>query len=297
MRSLLWVDRVVGSAMTLRELYNRLTAAAKPIYGEAEAQQIARMIMEEREGFSWQKLVSDPQSECEVSDIDKIEREIGESRPVQYIIGEAEFCDFRLVVREGVLIPRPESEELIRWIVSEHLTDRQLRIMDVGTGSGALAISLSRTFANSRVLAVDLSDEALAIARENVERLAPSVELLKGDALVGVECSLAEGKEFDIVVSNPPYIPQSELSQMRDNVVKHEPHLALFVPDDDPLIFYRAIAKSAIKLLKKGGKLYFEIHEIFAQETMVMLREMGYVDVRLRLDINDKARMICAQRE
>ncbi len=287
----------IEQEMTIRELYNRLWSAAKPIYGEAEAMQIARMIMEEREGIEWHKVASDPQAECEMSDLDVVEREIGESRPVQYIIGEAEFCDFRLVVGEGVLIPRPESEELIRWIVSEHLTDRSLRVMDVGTGSGALAIALSRALGSSRVVAIDVSQEARAIARDNIERLAPSVELLEGDALAGVEHSVADGEEFDIIVSNPPYIPQNEMSQMRDNVVKHEPHIALFVPDDDPLLFYRTIAQSAKKLLRGGGKLYFEIHEAFAHETMAMLSEMGYAEVRLRLDIIDKARMVCAQRE
>ncbi len=281
--------------MRRRELYNRLIASAEPIYGTNEARQIARMIMEEREGISWQMLASDPEAECEVSDIDleQLEREISENRPVQYIIGEAEFCDFRLTVREGVLIPRPESEELIRCVVSEQGSGR--RILDVGTGSGALAIALSRALSPSEVTAIDISDEAIAIASKNILLLSPTVQILKGDALAGVE-RVVDG-EFDVIISNPPYIPQSEIAIMRDNVTKHEPHLALFVPDHDPLIFYRAIAKSAQKLLRSGGKLYFEIHENFAEETARMLREMSYADVRIRLDINDKARMICAQKE
>ncbi len=281
--------------MTLRELYNRLVAAAQPIYGDGEAQQIARMIIEEREGLLWQMIISDPQTECEIADIEQIEREIRESRPVQYIVGEAEFCDFRLTVREGVLIPRPESEELIRWIVSEH--EAKQRVIDVGTGSGALAIALSRALAPSQVVAVDISDAAIAIATENAKRLAPTVTFLKGDALAGVEHAVTTDDKFDIIVSNPPYIPQSEVALMRDNVVKHEPHLALFVPDNDPLIFYRAIAQSAQILLRSGGKLYFEIHENFAIETSHMLQDMGYMDVRIKADINDKARMICAQKE
>ncbi len=275
------------------ELYNTLKRAAERIYNKNEAMQIARMIMDERYGVSWHTIASDPQAECKAEDVEQVIREIESSRPVQYIIGEAEFCDFRLTVREGVLIPRPESEELIRWIVSEHTPER--RILDIGCGSGALSIALNRALTPSQVVAVDISEEAVTIARANCDKLSPSVEIVLGDALMGVE-SIVEG-EFDIILSNPPYIPQSEIEIMQDNVVCHEPHLALFVADDDPLIFYSAIGRSAQKLLRHGGKLYFEIHERFAEEVSQLLSELGYIDIRVRLDINDKARMICAQKE
>lgn len=266
------------------------------VYPEREASQIARMILEEILGVSRTELLLHGDAECTLELMDEICEELRAGRPIQYIIGEADFCDFRLKVREGCLIPRGESEELVRWIASEAKGAKGApRILDIGVGSGALSIALSRTIAGSQVVGVDISDEAIEIARENCEHLAPGVTIKKGDALQGVEKSV-EG-EFDIILSNPPYIPKSECSQMRINVTEHEPHLALFVPDDDPLIFYRSIARSAQRLLRTGGKLYFEIHEIFATEMEQMLRAEGYTTIRHKRDINDKPRMICAQRE
>ncbi len=281
--------------MTRRELYTNMCRLAKPIYGDCEASQIARMIAEELLGWSRMDMLLSPNEECgvETAAAERILREIEAGRPVQYIIGEADFCDLRFIVREGVLIPRPESEELIRWIVSEASGDEQ--ILDVGTGSGALAIALKTALPDSSVTALDISSEARAIATENRDRLAPEVEIIAGDALRGVEHYT--DREYDIIVSNPPYIPRSEEQDMRINVTKYEPHLALFVEDDDPLIFYREIARSAQKLLSARGHLYYEIHENFALETKAMLHREGYAKVEIRDDINDKARMICAQRE
>lgn len=281
--------------MTRRELYKEMRRLAEPIYGAREATQIARIIAEERLGWSRMDLILSPEEGCGISDeqAQQILDQIAEARPVQYIVGEAEFCDFRVVVREGALIPRPESEELVRWIVSDNKQSSG-RILDIGTGSGALAIALARSLPRYEVEALDLSQEALSIARENGLRLAPRVEFVRGDVLQGVENYL-DGY-YDIIVSNPPYIPQGEESQMRINVTKYEPHMALFVPDDDPLLFYRAIARSAQGLLTSGGSLYFEIHEGYAIETREMLRSEGYSSVEIRQDINDKARMICAQR-
>ncbi len=279
--------------MRRRELLKHIATLCEPIYGRLEALQIARMVLEEVCGVSRTELLLSPDEECSIEANDKICRDLAAGRPVQYVIGEAEFCDMRISVREGVLIPRPESEELVRWIVSE--TTNGARILDIGTGSGALAIAISRAIESSKVTALDISDEALKIARENIERLAPNVELIKGDALRGVEHYTSD--KFDVILSNPPYIPQSEASAMRINVTEHEPHLALFVPDDDPLIFYRRIAQSAQKLLSKSGKLYFEIHETLHREMEDMLKTEGYTRVETRLDINDKPRMICAQRE
>lgn len=278
--------------MRRRELLSHLTNLAEPIYGRQEATQIARMILEEVAGLSYTQLVVDPDAECEVEGLERIECEIAAGRPIQYIIGEADFCGLRIAVREGVLIPRPESEELISWIAGDSMGSE--RILDIGTGSGALAIALSCSLPDAEVTALDISDEALQIARENGARLAPKVSFTKGDALKGVE-NFVEG-EFDIIVSNPPYIPQREEAEMRKNVVDFEPHLALFVPDNDPLLFYREIAISATKLLKEGGKLYYEIHENFANETAQMLCAEGFVEVEIRRDINDKARMICAKK-
>ncbi len=279
--------------MKRRELLNHLTSLGEEIYGRREAMQIARMILEEVGGVGRTELLLHPDEECPIKNLELIEQQIKEGRPIQYIIGEADFCDFRLSVREGCLIPRPESEELVSWIVSE--CDRGAKILDVGVGSGALSIALSRMVEGSDVTGLDISDEAIAIATENRDRLAPKVKIIKGDALRGVENYVEHG--FDLILSNPPYIPQSEITQMRINVTRYEPHLALFVADDDPLIFYRTIARSALKLLKPKGRLYFEIHENYADEMLQMLTSEGFGDIRTRLDINDKPRMICAQRE
>ncbi|MFI3247539.1 MAG: peptide chain release factor N(5)-glutamine methyltransferase [Rikenellaceae bacterium] len=278
--------------MGRRELLNHLTSLAEPIYGRGEATQIARMILEEVGGVSYTQIIADPDAECEIKELERIEREITACRPIQYIIGEADFCGFRVAVREGVLIPRPESEELIEWVVSEATGSE--RILDIGTGSGALSIALSSALPQSDVTAIDISKEALEIARQNGALLAPKVKFVEGDALRGVE-NYVEG-EFDIILSNPPYIPQCEQVAMRKNVVDFEPHLALFVPDNDPLLFYREIARSAKGLLSKGGKLYYEIHENFAEQTAQMVKEEGFKEVEIRRDINDKARMICAKR-
>lgn len=268
---------------------------AKPIYGDREASQIARMISEELLGWSRMEMLLSQDEECGVSEesAERILREIGSGRPVQYIIGESDFCDMRFKVREGVLIPRPESEELVRWIVSDSVGGCG-SILDIGTGSGALAIALSRQLPNYAVTALDVSREAIGVAQENCARLSPRVEIIEGDALRGVE--LYTSQSYDIILSNPPYIPRSEEVDMRINVTGYEPHLALFVPDDDPLIFYRQIARSAQKLLSSGGRLYYEIHENFADATKLMLENEGFARVEIRLDINDKARMICAQR-
>ncbi len=265
----------------------------EPIYGRREAAQIARMVLEEICGVSRTELLLSPNDEALLENFDEVCRDVAAGQPIQYIIGEADFCDFRIGVREGVLIPRPESEELVRWIVSDIEGGR--RLLDIGTGSGALSIALSRLIEGAEVTAIDISDEALKIAAENIAKLAPTVQLIKGDALAGVEL-IVDG-EFDVILSNPPYIPLSEATEMRVNVTEHEPHLALFVPDNDPLIFYRKIALSALKLLAPNGKLYFEIHERLSTEMESMLREVGYKRVLCRLDINDKPRMICAQRE
>ena len=197
-----------------------------------------------------------------------------------------------LTVREGTLIPRPETEELVEWIATE--CDEGAKILDIGTGSGAIAIALSREVENSRVWAMDISHDALAIARENGKRHAPNVSFVEGDALADFDTLFNE--QFDVVVSNPPYIPQSDVEQMRKNVLDYEPSTALFVPDNDPLLFYRSIAQTAKKILKPEGRLYFEIYELLATEMIQMLEGAGYNDVTLREDFRGKPRMICATR-
>jgi release factor glutamine methyltransferase len=275
---------------TRREIYNLLYSVANELYDTNEARQIAEMLTLSKGNISRNDLIVEPNRELVVSNIESVVAELRGWRPVQYIIGYADFRDMNLEVKEGVLIPRPETEELVEWIVAE--TRDNASILDIGTGSGAIAIALNREIKNSRVWAMDISHEALNIARGNGKRYAPDVTFVEGDALC--DFSTLFDNKFDVVVSNPPYIPQADIVSMRKNVVDYEPATALFVPDNDPLLFYRSIAQTSKKMLNKGGILYFEIYELLAQEMVAMLADEGYSDITLREDFRGKPRMICA---
>lgn len=275
---------------TRREIFNILYKTAEPLYGEQEARQIAELIILSKGGISRNEFIIEPNKELIIKDFESILSQLKSWRPVQYIIGKADFYDMELAVSEGVLIPRPETEELVEWIASESAPEATL--LDIGTGSGCIAIALSRAIDRSRVWAMDISTKALDIARRNGEKYAPAVRFIEGDALS--DFSPLFDSQFDVVVSNPPYIPASDISLMRPNVAEHEPESALFVPDADPLLFYRAIATTAKLLLRSGGKLYFEIYENLANQMIEMLENLGYCNIILRQDFRDKPRMICA---
>lgn len=277
---------------TRREIFNLIAHTIEPLYGMDEARQIAEMIILAKGNISRNDLIIEPNKELVIEELENILEELKRWRPVQYIIGHADFCDMSLKVKEGVLIPRPETEELVEWIASE--SKAEASILDIGTGSGCIAIALSKAIKNSRVWAMDISTKALEIASINGQLYAPEVRFIEGDALK--EFDRLFDTKFDVVVSNPPYIPQSDISLMRANVTEHEPETALFVPDNDPLLFYRAIAQRAQHLLNEGGKLYFEIYEALAKEMIAMLEEEEYKDIILREDFRGKPRMICATR-
>lgn len=273
-----------------REIFRALTEAGAELYGEAEARQIAEMVLESR-GVSRNMLLVEPNEPLDFPDLEDIINDISAWRPVQYIIGSAEFAGVDFEVSDAVLIPRPETEELVDWIASE--VGDSASILDVGTGSGCIAIALSRAVSGSSVCALDISADALAVARRNGAKYAPDVRFVEGDALS--DFSVLFPEKFDAVVSNPPYIPDSDRELMRRNVTDYEPHTALFVPDNDPLLFYRSIARTARKMLKSKGKLYFEIYESLAEEMQTMLRSEGYDEIVVREDFRGKPRMICAK--
>ena len=277
---------------TRREIFLRLRDVASELYGADEGRQIAEMIVLAKGGISRNDLLVEPNKELEINDIDRVIAELREWRPVQYIIGTASFDDMELEVSEGVLIPRPETEELVEWVASE--APCGAKIVDVCTGSGCIAVALSRRVKQSRVWGIDISKEALSIARRNAEKYAPTIELVEGDALVDFSQLIDE--EVDVVVSNPPYIPNSDRKFMRRNVTEHEPSIALFVEDDDPLLFYRSITRTALRMLRSGGKLYFEIYENYATEMVDMLVAEGFVNVVVREDFRAKQRMVCAEK-
>lgn len=276
---------------TRREIFLQLRDIASELYGEEEGRQIAEMIVLAKGAITRNELLIEADKELEIKDIDTIIAQLREWRPVQYIIGVASFDDMDLEVGEGVLIPRPETEGLVGWIASE--AQQSAKIVDVCTGSGCIAIALRRRLSNSRVWGIDISKEALNIARRNAQKFAPSVEFIEGDAL-GDFSQCVDGK-VDVVVSNPPYIPISHRELMRPNVTEHEPSIALFVDDNDPLLFYCLIARRARTMLHKGGKLYFEIYEDFADEMRVMLSSEGYSNIVVREDFRGKQRMVCAE--
>ena len=276
--------------MTIRQIIHYIRDAVEPLYGLREAEAVARMVVCDRLSFNLSQLVAHYDDECELPDVEKIVVELRRGRPVQYVLGRAEFCELQFEVAEGVLIPRPETEELVYHIVET--APRGARILDIGTGSGAIAIALAKLVQDAEVLAVDISTDALAIARRNAEQLGAKVEFVEADALG----DLSHLGEFDIIVSNPPYIPQSDIVDMRKNVVDFEPHTALFVPDDDILKFYRATAENALRMLRADGSLWFEIYERTGEAICAMLSEKGFSYNEIIEDANAKPRMIWSRR-
>ena len=276
--------------MTIRLTIHTIRDAVEPLYGLREAESVARMVVCEKLGYNLSQLVAHYDEECEIEDIERVTEELRSGRPVQYVLGRAEFCEMEFEVAEGVLIPRPETEELVYRIAET--AKRGVRILDVGTGSGAIAVSLAKLVNESEVVAVDISREALTIARRNAERLGAKVAFIEADALG----DLSALGEFDIIVSNPPYIPQSDIVDMRRNVVDYEPHTALFMPDNDILCFYRATAENGQKMLREGGSLWFEISERAGEKVCSMLREKGFSQTELFEDANAKPRMVWSRR-
>jgi release factor glutamine methyltransferase len=271
---------------TRRETVRRIASAIGSIYDPREADAVAREVVCRALAVDFSHLVADYDTECSIANLDALIEELCAGRPVQYVTGVAEFCEMDFVVREGVLIPRPETEELVA-LVAGCVSDGA-RILDVGTGSGAIAVSLARRVRDARVTAVDISDVALEVARENARKNHVQVEFVKMDAL-GDMSSLGE---FDAIVSNPPYVPQSDRESMHCNVREYEPPTALFVPDNDPLLFYRSIAENARCMLVDGGVLGFEIYELYGEQMCAMLRDRDFRDVEIVKDANLKDRMV-----
>lgn len=276
--------------MTVRESIRTIEQAVSPLYDAAEATAIARLVVSRKCGYTFSQLVLHYDDECQIENFDNIVNQLAAASPVQYVLGVAEFCDLEFEVCEGVLIPRPETEELVSQVVADSRAD--MRILDVGTGSGAIAVSVAKMSVGTEVVAVDISDVALTIASRNAAKCGVKVEFCKADALG----DMTHLGQFDIIVSNPPYIPQSDIARMNKNVVDFEPHTALFVADNDALCFYRSIAQNGLAMLKSGGGLYFEIYEEYGQAVKDMLESMGYSDVQVVKDVFGKDRMVWSRR-
>jgi len=209
-------------------------------------------------------------------------------KPIQYILGVTEFYNLNFKIHPGVLIPRPETEELVQWVLSDH-KDGFYRILDIGSGSGCISVSLAKNMNGSTVFAADISEDALSLTKENSKLNNVDLQIIYLDIL----SSNDQFKEkFDIIISNPPYVTEREKELMHKNVLDFEPHKALFVPDNDPLLFYRNIAQFALTHLNKNGKLYFEINEQFGKDIAEMLEKFEFHEIQIKKDINGKDRMI-----
>lgn len=275
---------------TRRDITTRLEAAIGSLYVPREARNIALTAIAELAQLPWSALLSDPDAELEAPWFDRVVAELTAGRPLQYVTGTAEFLGRRFAVSEGVLIPRPETEELVAWIVRDERHAR--RLLNVGTGSGCIAATLALELPETDVFAADLSERALAMAATNCRTLGASVTLRQADALSDLAGRFPE--TFDTIVSNPPYVPASDRMTMHPNVRDYEPAEALFVPDDDPLRFYRAIAQAGKTMLAPGGKLYFEIYHTAAESLHQLLVREGYTNIVVREDMNRKPRMVCS---
>ena len=278
--------------MTYRQLWQRLV----PVYGKGEAQAIARLIYEVRYGLTLSDLLMGRDSNVPQDELEQIAIRLERQEPVQYILGQAEFCGRTFVVNKHVLIPRPETAELCQWIVLGNGLQGCKKILDIGTGSGCIAITLAAEMPKAEVTAWDISEEALKVAEENAKRTNVHVKFEQVDILHLPSSILHLTSAFDLIVSNPPYICNKERETMETNVLEHEPHTALFVPDDNPLLFYRAIAQYGQTALKEGGWLYFEINPLYAEPIREMLSKMSYHDIEIKGDQYGKQRMIRAKK-
>ena len=280
---------------TYQEFWQSLT----PLYDAGEAQAIVRTVLDVEYGMTLTDIICGKVNELssdEERNLEEIIARLQNGEPVQYVLGEADFAGRTFHVEPGVLIPRPETAELCQWIeedVSSLEADERKQILDICTGSGCIAITLGLTIPNSEVTGWDISEDALRIAQGNVEMLKTgNVRIEYQDALMLPKAAEAA----DIIVSNPPYICEKEKADMEKNVLEHEPSIALFVPDEDPLKFYRAIAEYASSALKSEGALYFEINPIYEKETREMLEELGFKDIETKEDAFGKKRMMKAKK-
>ena len=281
--------------MTLTDLAKRLTS----YYDIQEARGIVRLLLSDLYGMSLTDIcvgALDRLTEKQTQQIEDAMLRLEKGEPVQYVTGKAHFCDRTFLVSPSVLIPRPETELLCQLIADNDQAvtgNGEIRVLDMGTGSGCIAITLALSMQNASVEAWDVSAEALNMAKSNAESLGASVSFEQKDIL-GLDENNVE-RCYDIIVSNPPYICNKEAAQMEHNVLDFEPHLALFVPDEAPLLFYSAIARFARLALKVGGALYFEINPLYADALCSMLSSLGFANVTIHVDQFGKQRFISAK--
>ena len=279
--------------MSYQQLWQQLART----YDTGEAKAIARMLYEVRYGLSLSDLLMGRDADVPQQELQQLTERLEQHEPIQYVLGQADFCGRTFKVSPAVLIPRPETEELCQWVTTKvrdsACNDAALSILDVGTGSGCIAITLAAELPEAKVTAWDISEDALLVACENALLNGVTVDFELQDVLLA---TAAAQQTKDIIISNPPYICNKERATMEANVLEHEPHQALFVPDDAPLLFYRVIAKLGQQMLSYGGWLYFEVNPLFAAQLARLLSAMSYYDIEIKEDQFGKQRMIRARK-
>jgi release factor glutamine methyltransferase len=284
--------------MTFREVEQIYLEALTTLYNKQEAGSLAWLSICHVCKFNRSEYLNLKNTEIPTDQYESllnILKALKTGKPLQYVIGETEFYGLTFKVNPSVLIPRPETEELVEWILSDvrksKISSEGIKIIDIGTGSGCIPISLKINLPDAKLYAVDVSTEALDVSRQNSTLNNVAIHFIQDDILNPISEEL-KNEKFGIIVSNPPYVLDAEKPKMLPNVLDHEPHLALFVPDDDPLIFYKAIADFAIKNSDINVALYLEINENLGEETVTLLKHMGFKNIELRQDLSGKDRMI-----
>lgn len=286
----------------MTDTIHHIKQSLQDVFPDSEIRCFIRILMEKVCGIAPHQMLIDKDkqlSETQKKKLFEITERLKQAEPLQYILGETDFYGLIFKVNKHVLIPRPETEELVERILADinqlQATNKQIQILDIGTGSGCIAISLAKNITKGTVHAIDISEKALETATANALLNTATVSFKKLDILSSEAYDVIENK-YSIIVSNPPYIMEKEKEQMHSNVLTYEPHLALFVPDEDPLRFYRAIAQLGKSKLIIGGKLYFEINAQCGSETVEMLEEEGYHNIQLIQDLFGKDRITIAER-
>ncbi len=281
--------------MKISELKSNFKTTLSGLYPSEEIQSFFNILSEEYLNLSRIEVALHPEKTISTEDAEKFQEallQLKNYEPIQYIIGETEFYGLPFKVNKHTLIPRPETEELVEWILSKQKlithNSQLITILDIGTGTGCIAISLAKNLPNSKISALDISKEALKIAHQNAKLNKVEVEFFQADILK----TKTLPKQYDVIVSNPPYVRELEKKQMQQNVLKYEPDSALFVKDEDPLLFYRAISQLAKTNLKANGKLFFEINEYLADELTQLLKSKGFQNIEVKKDIFGKDRML-----
>lgn len=284
--------------MTIKEAHLDLKTELSKIYNPKEAANISDLAIEKI--ISLNKIDRLLNKETPLSTLQRqifieYKKQLFNHKPVQYVLHEAWFAGIKFYVDESVLIPRPETEELVEWIVEDAKSKKphsSINILDIGTGSGCIAIALQKKLKNAEIFALDISNEALNIAQKNAAYNNVQIHFFQDDILKSK--SNINSPLYDVIVSNPPYITHKEINELDKNVTDYEPHIALFVSDEDPLLFYKRIIEFALSHLKQKGNLYFEIHENFGNEIVALLNDKGFDSTELKKDLQCKNRMVKA---